>query len=69
VREEVSVISTEILAGIVSSQCFSNVLQVHESSPCSMKIELTSGMLAASEIYVADSRGGLFSAFVGDQGC
>jgi hypothetical protein len=33
------------------------------------KIELTSGVLAASEINVADSCGGLFSAFAGDQEC
>jgi hypothetical protein len=33
------------------------------------KFELTSGVLAASEINIADLRSGLFSAFAGDQGC
>jgi hypothetical protein len=33
------------------------------------KIKVASDMLAASEIAVSDSRGGLFSAFTGDQGC
>ena len=33
------------------------------------KIEVNSNMRAASEIAVSDSRGRMFSAFAGDQGC
>jgi hypothetical protein len=33
------------------------------------KIKVTSDMLAASEIAVSDSCGGLFLAFAGDQEC
>jgi hypothetical protein len=34
VREKVPVSATEILAGVVLNQCFSNVLRVHKTSPC-----------------------------------
>jgi hypothetical protein len=40
-----------------------------EITEIAKKIEVTSNMLVALEIAVSDSRGELFSAFVGDQGC